>query len=233
MSQPSPKPAVVITGAGRGIGRAAALAFAKLGHPIALLARTEAEIVRVADEVRALGAQALPLPCDVSVSRAVEAATQRVLEDLGVPQVLVNNAGIVRRSRVVEHSEADWDAVIDVNLKGPFLMTRAFLPSMLAAKRGRIINVASISATLGTPGLSAYCAAKWGVVGFTKALCEELRSTGLQTLSILPGSVDTDMLKGSGFAAQMSAEDVANTIVYAALQSPDAMNGSSVEVFGP
>jgi 3-oxoacyl-[acyl-carrier protein] reductase len=92
--------------------------------------------------------------------------------------------------------------------------------------------VGSISSTLGTAKMSAYCASKWGVVGFMKALAEELRGTGLQTMAILPGSVDTAMLKGSGFAAQMTAEDVAGTIAYAALDAPDALNGSAIEVFG-
>jgi 3-oxoacyl-[acyl-carrier protein] reductase len=99
--------------------------------------------------------------------------------------------------------------------------------------RGRIVHVGSISSILGTPNLSAYCASKWGVVGFMKSLAEELRGTGLQTMAVLPGSVDTQMLEGSGFVAQMTAEDVAGTITYAALDAPDAMNGSAIEVFGP
>jgi 3-oxoacyl-[acyl-carrier protein] reductase len=123
--------------------------------------------------------------------------------------------------------------VLGVNLKGTFLVTRALLPAMVPAKRGRIVAVSSISATLGTATQSAYCAAKWGIVGFMKSLAEELRGTGLQALTVLPGSVDTAMLKGSGFAPQMSAEEVAKVVTYAALDAPDAMNGSSVEVFGP
>jgi 3-oxoacyl-[acyl-carrier protein] reductase len=122
---------------------------------------------------------------------------------------------------------------VDVNLKGTFLVTRALLPPMLQRRQGRIINVASISATLGTPRLSAYCAAKWGVVGFTKSLAEELRESGLQAIAVLPGSVDTDMLKGSGFLPQMTPEEVAGVIVYASLDAPAAMNGSAIDVFGP
>ena len=129
--------------------------------------------------------------------------------------------------------EGDWDEVLAVNLTGVFLTARAFLPQMLAAKRGRIIAIASISSTVGTARQSAYCAAKWGVLGFVKSLAEELRGTGLQTMSISPGSVETKMLEGSGYAPLMRPEDVANAVVYAALDAPAAMNGTNVEMFGP
>jgi 3-oxoacyl-[acyl-carrier protein] reductase len=130
-------------------------------------------------------------------------------------------------------TEAEWDEVIDVNLKGTFLVTRAFLPRMLELERGRFIAIGSISSTMGTARQSAYCAAKWGTVGFIKSLAEELRGTGLQAMCVMPGSVDTDMLKGSGFAPAMQPEDVARTVSFLALDAPDAMNASSVEVFGP
>ena len=123
--------------------------------------------------------------------------------------------------------------MIDVNLKGTFLVTRAFLPRMLDRGRGRFVAIASISATLGSARQSAYCASKGGMVGFMKALAEELRGTGLQAMCVLPGSVDTEMLKGSGFAPAMQPEDVARTVAFLALDAPDAMNASSVEVFGP
>jgi 3-oxoacyl-[acyl-carrier protein] reductase len=103
---------------------------------------------------------------------------------------------------------------------------------MLAAGRGRFVHVASISATLGSPGAASYAASKWGLVGFAKSLAEELRGTGLQSIAILPGSVDTDMLAGSGFAPRMSADDVAGVIVHAALDAPDAVTGSAIEMFG-
>ena len=130
-------------------------------------------------------------------------------------------------------SLADFRAVLDTNLTGTFLVTRALLPSMLARNAGRIVQIASISSTLGSAKASAYCAAKWGVVGFTKSLAEELRGTGLSTMSVLPGSVATAMLEGSGFDAQMSADEVASVVAYAALDAPSAMNGASVEMFGP
>jgi 3-oxoacyl-[acyl-carrier protein] reductase len=226
-------PVAVITGASRGIGFAAAAALVGRGCRVAMLARSATEIERAAQLLRNRGAEVLGIACDVANAAAVEGARAQIVATFGAPQVVVNNAGIIQRGLVHELTEAAWDLNLNVNLKGTFLVTRAFLPAMLHAGRGRIVNVASISATLGTAGAAAYCSAKWGVLGFTKSLCEELRGKGVQTLAVLPGSVDTEMLKGSGFTPQMSADTVANTLLYAALDAPDAMNGSCIEVFGP
>lgn len=227
--------AAVVTGAGRGIGRAVSILLARRGLAVALMARTETELEETARCLRNEGGAAglhRVIVSDVADGRAVERARDEVLAELGAPHVVVNNAGIVRRSPTVDIAEADWDAVLGVNLKGTFLVTRAFLPAMLAQGRGRIVNVASISATVGTARQAAYNASKWGVVGFTKSVAEELRGTGLQAMAVLPGAVDTDMLVGSGFAPRMSAESVARAIVFAALDAPDAMNGSAVDIFG-
>jgi len=223
----------VVTGAGRGIGRAIALTLADRGCDVALLARTVEQIEEVASAIVVRGRRAIALRCDVANAGEVARAAEQVIAEIGAPRVVVNNAGVVRRARVHEMSEEDWDHVMDVGLKGTFLVTRAFLPRMLAAKRGRIVSVSSISATLGTARQSAYAASKWGMVGFVKSLAEELRGTGLQAMCVLPGSVDTKMLEGSGFAPQMKPEDVAGTVAYAALDAPDAMNGSAIEIFGP
>ena len=224
----------VVTGAGRGIGRAVSVALAGRGLAVALLARTVSELdetARLLDEAGSQRGHAV-IPCDVTDSLAVTSARDIVLATLGVPRVVINNAGMVHRSRTEHTSEDDWDAVVDVNLKGTFLVTRAFLPAMLERGRGRIVNVSSISATLGTAGQGAYNAAKWGVVGFTKSLAEELRGTGLQAMALLPGAVDTKMLEGSGFSPQMSPRAVAEALVFAALDAADAMNGSAIEMFG-
>ena len=225
--------AAVVTGASRGIGRATALALARRGLDVALLARTEEDLSWVAREVTASGVKALPLRCDVTSEADVRGACARVLEEFGGPAVLVNNAGMIRRGLVHEMPIEDFRLVIDTNLVGTFLVTRALLPAMFTRRAGRVIQVASISSTLGSARASAYCAAKWAIIGFTKSLAEELRGTGLSTMSVLPGSVETSMLEGSGFAPQMSADDVAGTIAYAALDAPAAMNGSSIEMFGP
>jgi NAD(P)-dependent dehydrogenase (short-subunit alcohol dehydrogenase family) len=224
---------VVVTGAGQGIGKAIALRLAARGHDVALLGRSIEALQEVASTIRKSGRRAFAMHCDVSSASEVEHARDAVLAEFGAPHVVVNNAGVSHRADVVSMSESDWDEVIDVNLKGAFLITRAFLPSMINRKNGRFIAISSISATLGTPRMTAYCASKWGLVGFTKALAEELRGTGLQALAVLPGSVDTPMLEGSGFSPGMTPDEVAGLVVYAALDAPAAMNGSAIEMFGP
>lgn len=223
----------VVTGAGRGIGRAIALELGARGMDVACLGRDGAALAGVAADVQKLGRRALTAVCDVARSDEVAVATKYVLNELGVPTVVIPNAGVVHRRSIVETTEEQWDEQIDVNLKGMFLFVRAFLPSMLAQKSGRFVAIGSISGTLGTPRLAAYCASKWGTVGFVKSLAEELRGTGLQTMCVMPGSVDTDMLKGSGFPPQMDPEHVARMVAWLSLEAPSAMNGSCVEAFGP
>jgi 3-oxoacyl-[acyl-carrier protein] reductase len=222
----------VVTGATRGIGRATALALAERGLDLALWARTPADLDETAHAVARKGVRALAVICDVTRPEDVDAASARVFGELGVPRVVVNNAGAIRRARVHEMTLDDFRWHLDSNLTSAFLVTRAFLPRMLQAAGGRLVQVGSISSTLGTAGASAYCAAKWGVLGFTKSLAEELRGTGLSTMAVLPGSVGTTMLEGSGFLPQMNAEEVARVIVFAALDAPAAMNASAIEVFG-
>lgn len=223
----------VVTGAGRGIGRACAIELARRGADVALLARTKKELDEAAARVEGEGRRAMVVECDVASANAVAKAAELVLEKMGAPDVVVANAGVVRRALVSEMEESDWDLVVDVNLKGTFLTARAFVPAMVEKKRGRFVAIGSISSTLGTPRQSAYCAAKWGTVGFVKSLAEELRGSGVQALVVLPGSVETRMLEGSGFAPQMTPEEVAKVVAFASLDAPDAMNGSAVEMFGP
>lgn len=223
----------VVTGAGRGIGRAVAVKLASRGLSVALVGRGAEHLAEVATEIEARGGKALSIPCDVSHADEVELARDTVLSKLGVPRVVVNNAGVAHRIELASMSEGVWDETIDVNLKGCFLVTRAFLPAMVKNGAGRVVALGSISGTLGTARMTAYCASKWGVIGFTKALAEELRGTGVQTLCVMPGSVDTAMLEGSGFEPQMTPEDVADLVTYAALDAPAAMNGSAIEMFGP
>ena len=223
----------MVTGASRGIGRATALAFGKRKLAVALLARPGEALDAVVAEVGALGAPARGFACDVTSPAAVEQAAAEVLAALGAPAAVINNAGIVRRGQAVHETPVEsWDEVIETNLRGPFLIARAFLPAMLARRRGRLVQIASISATLGSPGAASYAASKWGVVGLTKSLAEELRGTGVTALALLPGSVDTEMLAGSGFEPRMSAAEVADMVVHLALDAPDAMTGSAVEMFG-
>ena len=223
-----------ITGASRGIGRATALFLADKGVSVALVGRPSGPLEATLTDVRQRGVRSEAFPCDLREPGQIRTAAARIIESMGVPEVLVNNAGIVRRATVEQMPLADWDEQLDVNLRAPFLMSQALLPVMRKARAGRIIHVASISSTIGSPTASAYCASKWALVGFMKSLAEELSGSGVSTLAILPGSVDTDMLDGSGFAARMSAEEVAATIGFYALGAgaTAAHNGAVVEMFG-
>jgi 3-oxoacyl-[acyl-carrier protein] reductase len=151
-------PTAVVTGAGSGIGRAAALALAARGLDVALLGRTRSKLDETARETEKVGRRATAIACDVGRAEDVARAAMEVLAE-AVPSVVVNNAGIVGRVAPIEEvADDDWDAVMSANLRALFLVTRAFLPAMRAAKRGRFVNVASISATLGTPRIAAYVA---------------------------------------------------------------------------
>jgi len=209
----------VVTGASRGIGRAIATLLAGPGAKGAGCARHAVEEV---------------IACDVGRPADVERFAAEVLRRWGPPDLLVNNAGLVARAPLEETSLQNWDAVLDSNLKGTFLVTRAFLPAMRARRGGRIINIASISGRQGTSGLTAYCAAKHGVVGLTRALAEELRPDGIAVNAVCPGSVDTDMLRVGmpGAHPAMSPEDVASVVIYLAAHAPPALTGSCVDVFG-
>ncbi|HEY2902578.1 MAG TPA: SDR family NAD(P)-dependent oxidoreductase, partial [Polyangia bacterium] len=197
----------------------------------------------IATALRAAGAEVMGcalhaapdvLVCDVRLADEVARFAQTVRERLGVPDILVNNAGAVARAPLASLSEEAWDEVVDGNLKGTFLVSRAFVADMQARGSGRIINVASIPGRQGTAGLTAYCAAKHGVVGFTRALAEELRAHRIAVNAVCPGSVDTDMLKIGmpGATPMMSPEDVAGVVLYLATEAPLALTGSCVDVFG-
>jgi 3-oxoacyl-[acyl-carrier protein] reductase len=230
----------VITGASRGIGLAIATRMARRGLCCALLARTQSALNAatslVADAVKGSSATTPTIirgyVCDVSDEAAVASVSANILQELGIPAVVVNNAGVVERSPIEYTEASSFNHVMSANLGGCFYLTKAMLPAMRKQGRGRFVHIASISATLGSKGAASYCAAKWGTVGFMKSLAEEIRGSGLQTMAVLPGSVDTEMLKGSGFIPQMGPSDVAQLVEYLALDAPSAMNGSAVEIFG-
>ena len=224
---------VLITGVSRGIGRACALAFAERGKRLALVGRASEgqEATRAACE--ALGADVRAYACDVAQHDDVERAARRVLDEQGCPHVVINNAGMLERGPRVHEIDVDvWDRILAVNLRGPFLVTRALLPAMLEAGRGRFLHVSSISGTIGCPQMAHYGASKWGLLGFHAALSDELKGTGLVSVAILPGSVDTDMLAKVPFPPDMTAEAVAEVMVYYALDAPVAIAGARVQVYG-
>jgi NAD(P)-dependent dehydrogenase (short-subunit alcohol dehydrogenase family) len=228
----------VVTGASRGIGRAIAEALAAAGAAVAGCALHGENDKQGRSRMFAVprGGKGLLAPCDVRRGEEVARFRDKVLAELGPPEVLVNNAGTVVRSRFVDLVPEAWDEVIASNLRSTYLVTRAFLPDMLALRTGlgRIINVASIAGRQGTAMLSAYCAAKHGVVGLTRALAEELREAGIPVNAICPGSVDTEMLKVGmpGGAPRMTPEEVSRVALFLAAEAPAALTGSCIDVFG-
>lgn len=223
----------VITGVSRGIGHAAALALAERGIDLALLGRASEAHTRAVDACRQRGVTVTSYELDLSDGEAVTRTGEQIAEVHGAPRVVLNNAARLERGPLVQQIDpAVWDDIMAVNLRAPFLLTRALLPSMLRARRGRLLHVSSISGTIGCPQMAHYGASKWGLLGFHHALSDELRGTGVQSIAILPGSVETDMLAKTPFPADMAAADVARVIVYHALDAPDAMHGARVQIYG-
>jgi 3-oxoacyl-[acyl-carrier protein] reductase len=193
MSVPTPRVAIV-TGAARGIGAAVARRLASDGFAVGIIDLDDADCADVVRDIRAAGGSALALAVDVSDEVAVIAGVERVVQDLGAPVVLVNNAGIIRDNALFRMTSSDWDSVMNVHLRGAFLMSRAAQAHMTAAGWGRIINMSSVSA-LGNRGQANYAAAKAGLQGFTKTLAIELGRFGITANCIAPGYIETDMLR--------------------------------------
>jgi len=186
----------VITGAGRGIGRAIGLKFAAEGADIVCISRTSENSEKIADEVRGLGRKAWAHAVDVSDAAAVNATAGQIMTEAGRVDILVNNAGITRDGLLMRLSEADWDAVLNTNLKGAFLFTRAFSRAFIKQRSGRIINIASVVGLIGNAGQANYAASKAGMIGFTKSVARELSSRGITVNALAPGFVTTDMTAG-------------------------------------
>jgi len=188
----------VVTGAGRGIGRAIALKFAAAGADVVCVSRTADNSEKVASEVRALGRKAWAHAVDVSDAASVSAAAEKILAECGRVDILVNNAGVTKDGLLMRMSDADWDAVLDTNLKGAFLVTKEFTRAFLKQRSGRIINVASIIGLIGNAGQCNYSASKAGLIGFTKAAARELASRGVTVNALAPGFIETDMTAALG-----------------------------------
>jgi 3-oxoacyl-[acyl-carrier protein] reductase len=238
----------IVTGAGRGgkgIGRGIALALAKAGADVLITARTNiADAEAVAGAVRETGREGVAFACDVADPASVDALFARAQEAFGRVDVLVNNAGITRDGLLVRMSEDDWDAVLDSNLKGTFLCTRAAAKLMMKQRAGRIVNVTSIMGLVGNPGQANYSASKAGIIGFTRTVARELGSRGVTVNAVAPGFIETQMtdgLKEEQRAAVLAKvplarlgtpEDVGGVVAFLASDAAAYMTGQVLTVDG-
>ena len=220
----------VVTGAGRGIGRAIALKFAAEGADVVCVSRTSENAEKVAGEVRALGRTAWAHAVDVADAVAVAAAAQRILAAPGRVDILVNNAGVTRDGLLMRMSDADWDAVLDTNLKGAFLVTKAFARSLIKQRSGRIINVASVIGLIGNAGQCNYAASKAGLIGFTQSAARELASRGITVNALAPGFIETDMT--AELAEPMRAA-LLERIPLGGFGQPEDVAGAALFLAGP
>ena len=247
----------LITGGGRGIGRAIALAFAEEGADVAVAARTLAQVESVAQEIsQQFRVKALPVACDVSQVSSVEAMFKLITERLGRgPEILVNNAGIAESAPLTKTDDELWQRHLAINLSGSFYCTRAALPEMMAGGWGRIINVASIAGKTGAPYIAAYSASKHGLLGLTRSTALEVAAKGITANAICPGYVDTEMTtrgvenitKKTGRSAEeamaaikkmspqgrlVTSEEVAALALLLASEAGGAINGQAINIDG-
>ncbi|MEU5581021.1 MULTISPECIES: 3-oxoacyl-ACP reductase FabG [Streptomyces] len=196
----------VVTGGARGIGAATAVRLAAEGRAVAVIDLDEAACKDTVERITAAGGKALAVGCDVSDEAQVEAAVARIAEQLGAPTILVNNAGVLRDNLLFKMSAGDWDTVMNVHLRGAFLMSKACQKHMVDAGFGRIVNLSSSSA-LGNRGQANYAAAKAGLQGFTKTLAKELGKFGVTANSVAPGFIVTEMTKATADRVGMDFEE--------------------------
>jgi meso-butanediol dehydrogenase/(S,S)-butanediol dehydrogenase/diacetyl reductase len=245
----------IVTGAGRGIGRATALELARLGADVVVAELDQANAERTATELRALGRRALVVPTDVTSREHLRAMTDQTRAAFGQIDILVNNAGIYRTAPVLEVTEDHWDAIMTINAKGVFFAAQAVLPDMIARKHGVIVNLASMAGKIGSPDSLPYCASKAAVVSMTKSLALAHAADGIRVNCVCPGFVETDMWtylaqergerlgqtaeEFSRHARQRiplgrmeRAEDVANVIGFLASPRAEYMTGQALSIDG-
>jgi 3-oxoacyl-[acyl-carrier protein] reductase len=235
----------LVTGASRGIGREIALELARQGADVVVnYAGSEAKAHEVVEEIKGLGREALAIQCDVSKSESVTDMIKGTVEHFGKLDILINNAGITRDNLLMRMKENEWDDVMNINLKGVFLCTKAVTRQMMKQRSGRIINMSSVVGVSGNPGQANYVAAKAGVIGLTKTSAKELASRGITVNAIAPGFITTEMtdqltediqnemLKMIPLAQFGEPKDIANCVVFLASDDSRYITGQTIHVNG-
>lgn len=235
----------LVTGAGKGIGKEIALELARGGAKCVInYASSAAGAESVAEEIRAMGSEAMTYKCDVSDADAVQKMITDVMEQYGRIDILVNNAGITKDGLMLKMTEADFMAVLDINLKGAFNCMKAVTKPMMKQRYGRIINITSIVGIIGNAGQVNYAASKAGVIGMTKSAAKELASRNITVNAVAPGWIETDMTKNLSDAARErmlsaiplkkpgTAKQVAGVIAFLASEDADYITGQVLQVDG-
>lgn len=235
----------LVTGASRGIGRAIAIDLAKHGARVAVnYAGNEAMANEVVEEIKALGSDAFAIKADVADAESVQEMVKEVISRFGSLDILVNNAGITRDNLLMRMKDTEWDEVINTNLKGVYLCTKAVTRQMMKQRNGRIINIASIVGVSGNAGQANYVAAKAGVIGLTKTVAKELASRNITANAVAPGFITTDMtdklteevknemLKQIPLASLGEPSDIANLVTFLASEKSRYMTGQTLHVDG-
>jgi len=234
----------IVTGAGQGIGKATALKLAERGADVVVDDINPETAPQTAQEIEAMGRRGIAVVADVSKKEHVEELVQRAVQELGGVDILVNNAGIARSSLLLRLKDEQWEEVLSVNLKGTFYCTQAVAPYMIKQRYGRIISISSIYGRIGAMGDTNYSASKAGIVGFTKAVAKELARSNINVNAIMPGLIDTALLRGipEKYLNPMIAEvplrrvgqpdEIANVVAFLASDDASYMTGAIVEVTG-
>ena len=238
----------IVTGiskSGSGLGHSIALELARQGANVAVAGHSSLEAAEdLAEAIKALGRQSIAVQCNVSDAAQVENFVSRVLTSWGALDIVVNNAGVTRDTLVLRMSEDDWDTVLDTNLKGAFLMTRASLKSMIKQRRGKIVNISSVMGLVANPGQANYCASKAGLIALTKTVAKEVGSRNIQVNAVAPGFISTAMTdklsdeQKSAILQKVPAgrlgtpEDVAGVVAFLCSPAADYITGQVLTVDG-
>jgi 3-oxoacyl-[acyl-carrier protein] reductase len=212
----------LVTGAGRGIGKAVSVSLAKAGCRVVLAARTREQIEAVQKEILSQGGEALAIPTDLTVDEDIQRLVEASQSKWGVVDILINNAGWGKRAPVVGASLTDWDQTFRLNLRAPMVLAKALLPNMIAKREGAVISIGSVSGKTGEANGAAYSASKFGLIGFTESLYEEVREHSIKVAVILPGFVDTPLIPPNRQlerSKMIQADDIAQTVLFV-LTSP-------------